>query len=118
MSIAGGIVKVIVVPVGYAASGPYIGTCRGMAGHKTPLDYEMLMKTYPSAGRLKREGKNPYFWPIEGDVSADLGSLGAIVFGTLTSALPWLATRTARTLAYEIPLEAYRTGRKILGPGF
>lgn len=86
---ARGMVKLAVLPVAYALSGPVIGSYRGIRGKNAPLNYGRLVTNYP------RDGYTPSGWldwlnGPDDDRPSVFGAMFSTWLGTVTASVPWL----------------------------
>ena len=118
---AEGLAKVAVIPLGYAAAGPFIGAYRGIRGDNTPLNYDRLIRTYPNEGKISGDSiENAASAMLRDrlsytkqDTPSEIGILVSATYGTVTAAPAWFVARSGR-FAYDTVLESYRAGRNIL----
>jgi hypothetical protein len=120
---ARGFVKLVLIPVGYTAAGPFMGLYRGVTGKNSPLDYDRLVSTYPiKAGPYSHLKTHEEFWKCRGvgDDPAIFGILFSDIGATATAAIPWAVTKAVRVIGkeflYELPKEIFTNTKHILKP--
>ncbi len=106
------VVKLAVMPVGYALAGIPWGIYRGFRGEGTPVNYARIVETYPHEGELtfKQKG-SPLSYRFEDDGATTVGAALSIIFVSISSTPLWLPTRASRHI-YETALETLRAGKK------